>query len=61
MAQDNQARVREKTFETYTGLLEKHIRPALGKKLLVAIKLLDIQTAYTQMTDRGLSAGDRAA
>jgi integrase len=49
-------RVREKTYETYTGLLEKHIRPVLGKKLLVTIKPLDIQTAYTQMTERGLSA-----
>jgi integrase len=50
------ARVREKTYETYVGLLEKHIRPVLGKKLLVAIKPLDIQMAYQQMTDRGLSA-----
>ena len=28
------ARVREKTYEDYTGLLEKHVRPLLGKKLI---------------------------
>jgi Phage integrase, N-terminal SAM-like domain len=48
-------RLREKTFEDYTGLLEKHVRPLLGKKLLVGIRPLDIQDVYQKMIERRLS------
>jgi integrase len=44
-----------KTFESYESLLAKCIRPSLGKKPIVAIRPLDIQAIYQDMTDRGLS------
>jgi integrase len=49
-------RLREKTYEDYTALLERHVRPLLGKKLLVAIKPFEVQSVYQQMTEKGLSA-----
>jgi integrase len=49
-------RIRDKTYEGYVGLLAKYIRPSLGQKFLVAVKPLEIQTTYQQMTERGLSA-----
>lgn len=49
-------RITEKTYETYVWLLDKHIRPSLGEKLLVAIEPLDIQMAYQKMTESGLAA-----
>jgi integrase len=48
-------RLRPKSFTDYEGLLRLHIRPSLGGKLLGAIGLFDIQSAYAQMFDRGLS------
>jgi integrase len=36
-------------------LLAKYIRPALGKKFLIAIRPFDIQVVYQHMTERGLS------
>jgi len=50
------SRICGKTYEGYESLLEKYIRPSLGKKCLVAIRPFDIQAVYQQMTDRGLSA-----
>jgi integrase len=44
-----------KTYESYESLLAKYIRPPLGKKPLVAIRPLDVQGVYQQMSDRGLS------
>ncbi len=44
-----------KTFESYESLLAKYIRPSLGKKPIVAIRPLDVQAIYQDMTDRGLS------
>ncbi len=49
------SRICSKTFETYESLLVKYIRPSLGKKPIVAIRPLDVQAVYQEMTDRGLS------
>jgi integrase len=49
------SRICSKTFESYENLLAKYIRPSLGKKLIVAIRPLDVQAIYQDMTDRGLS------
>lgn len=49
------SRICSKTYESYESLLAKYIRPSLGKKLLVAIRPLDVQAVYQQMSDRGLS------
>jgi integrase len=49
------SRICSKTYESYDSLLTKYIRPSLGKKLLVAIRPLDVQVVYQHMTDRGLS------
>ena len=50
------SRVSERTHEDYTHLLKRHIRPALGKKTLAALKPLDIQSIYTAMRESGLSS-----
>lgn len=49
------SRICSKTFESYESLLAKDIRPSLGKKPIVAIRPLDVQAIYQEMTDRGLS------
>ena len=49
-------RLREKSYEDYTSLLERHVRPQLGEKLLGTISPLDIQNVCQQMIERGLSA-----
>jgi len=49
------SRICSKTFESYESLLAKYIRPSLGKKPIVAIRPLDVQAIYQEMTDRGLS------
>lgn len=49
------SRVASRTYEGYESLLAKYIRPALGNKLLVTLRPLDIQAIYQQMSDRGLS------
>jgi hypothetical protein len=41
--------------EGYESLLAKYIRPSLGKKPVVAIRPLEVQAIYQEMTDRGLS------
>lgn len=48
-------RVREKTGQDYEGMLRRYVRPNLGGKLLTALRPLDLQTIYQQMTERGLS------
>jgi integrase len=50
------ARVRAGTFRDYETLLRLHIRPALGSRLIGTICQIDIQSVYTQMFERGLSA-----
>ena len=49
------SRICSKTFESYESLLAKYIRPSLGKKPIVAIRPLDVQAIYQEMTERGLS------
>ena len=48
-------RICSKTYESYKSLLAKYIRPSLGKKVIVAIKPLDVQAIYQEMSARGLS------
>jgi integrase len=49
-------RVREKTCQDYEGMLRRYVRPNLGETVLAAMRPLDLQMAYQQMMDRGLSA-----
>lgn len=49
-------RVREKTCQDYEGMLRRYIRPNLGERVLAAMRPLDLQTAYQQMIESGLSA-----
>ena len=49
-------RVRERTFDDYSDLLKRYVRPALGKIRLCDLRPLDIQNLYTSMQDSGLSA-----
>jgi integrase len=49
-------RLREQTFNGYSELLVRYVRPALGSKKLSDVRPLDIQTLYTKMQEQGLSA-----
>ena len=49
-------KVRPKTWMGYRSLLHNHIRPALGARPLAKIKPLEVQQAFHDMIDRGLSA-----
>src|SRR5438034_8907099 len=49
-------RVREKTCQDYEGMLRRYVRPNLGETVLAAMRPLDLQMAYQQMLERGLSA-----
>jgi hypothetical protein len=49
-------RVGPRTFEDYTYLLAKHVRPELGPRRLDTITPLQIQAVYSGMLERGLSA-----
>jgi len=49
-------RVREKTCQDYEGMLQRYIRPNLGERVLASMRPLDLQMAYHQMLERGLSA-----
>src|SRR5437588_10923783 len=49
-------RVRERTFDDYSALLKRYVRPALGQIRLCDLRPLDIQSLYTDMQDNGLSA-----
>lgn len=49
-------KLREKTYRDYKAMLRRYIRPHLGAKILAGLSGLDIQCAYQQMIDRGLSA-----
>lgn len=48
-------RLRRKSFKSYESLMRRYIRPALGERILAAITPLDVQSAYQQLMDRGLS------
>jgi integrase len=49
-------RLRERTYEDYSELLKRYVRPLLGDKRLCDVRPLDIQNLYAALTDRGLSA-----
>jgi integrase len=49
-------RLRERTYDDYSGLLTRYVRPDLGDKRLCDVRALDIQNLYADMTERGLSA-----
>jgi len=49
-------RVSEKTCHDYEGMLHRYIRPNLGETVLAAMRPLDLQAMYQQMTERGLSS-----
>jgi integrase len=41
--------VAESSYETYRYTIEKHIRPALGKKMLITVTAEDIQRFYVKL------------
>lgn len=49
-------RVSKRTADGYAGLLERYIREPLGYKRLDELQALDIQSVYSSMQARGLSA-----
>jgi integrase len=49
-------RVRERTFVDYSELLDRYVRPAIGGKRLSELRPLHIQSLYTELQERGLSA-----
>ena len=49
-------RVSERTFVDYDDLLRRYIRPAMGRKKLSDVRPLDVQSLYSSMQERGLSA-----
>jgi integrase len=49
-------RLRSKSYDDYESLLRRYIRPVLGVKLLSSVSTLDIQGAYQQMIEAGLSS-----
>ncbi len=49
-------RVRPRTFDSYLESLRLYIRPGLGQRRLSEVTPLDIQTIYSGLTERGLSA-----
>jgi integrase len=49
-------KLREKSYHSYESMLRRHIRPALGERMLSAVTPLDVQDTYQKMIDRGLSS-----
>src|SRR5437879_10020004 len=37
-------------------MLHRYVRPVLGERVLAALRPLDLQAVYQEMTERGLSA-----
>jgi len=48
-------RLRPKSYTDHEALLRLHIRPVFGARPLSAITQFDIQSVYSQMSERGLS------
>jgi integrase len=46
----------ELSFQHYSDMLRRYVRPALGKKKLAAVRPLDVQALYSDMQKRGLSS-----
>jgi integrase len=49
-------KLRQKSYQSYESLLRRYIRPVLGERILSTITPLDVQSAYQQLIDRGLSS-----
>ena len=49
-------KLRTKSYRSYESLMRRYVRPVLGERILSAIKPLDLQDAYQQLVDRGLSS-----
>jgi integrase len=49
-------RLGDRTFQEYTNLLRRYVRPGLDSYLLCRVEPLVIQNLYAKMLDRGLSA-----
>lgn len=49
------SKVKPLTFQSYTGIIKKHIAPALGAVELQAVKGTHVQRLYNTMTSAGLS------
>ncbi|HEY6803394.1 MAG TPA: tyrosine-type recombinase/integrase [Pyrinomonadaceae bacterium] len=47
--------LRENTFREYKGLIERYIKPNIGKLRLADLRPLKIQEFYGSLTDQGLS------
>jgi integrase len=47
--------IAESTFANYEGLIERHIRPAFGNRLLVAVTAEDIQRLYVKLHNDKMS------
>lgn len=47
--------VRETTYDGYSGILKRYVRPRLGSMTLAKITPPDIQSLYNSMKERGLS------
>ena len=50
-------RVRPKTLDGYRGLIRLYASPGLGSLLLIELGPLQVQGLYSEMLERGLSAG----
>lgn len=49
-------KVREKTYRDYVAMLRRYIRPQVGAKIMAGLAPLEIQAAYQNMIDKGLSS-----
>lgn len=49
-------RLRDNTYREYEGLLCRYVSPTLGGKRLSDVRPLDIQSLYTTMSEKNLSA-----
>lgn len=49
-------RLRDNTYREYEGLLLRYVSPTLGGKRLSDVRPLDIQSLYTSMSEKSLSA-----
>jgi integrase len=47
--------VRETTYDGYSDILKRYVRPALGSRALAEIESPDVQALYNSMKTRGLS------
>ena len=48
--------VRQRTYDGYEGLLERHVRPPLGDRRLHQLTPIEIQALYSDLLTRGLSS-----